>query len=219
MNSIKDVQLALQGFGFDPKGIDGRAGANTYAAIKGFQAARGLLADGILNWKTLNALFPGFAWSDKLPERAVQIACFQVGVREELGANDGLMVHAYQRAIGIGAGDSYCMALVVWCYDQAAESLSIANPLIRTGSVLDQLRRTKCKVIPSADYTDPQPGDIGIIKLSEIHGHTYLVISALAPGQVNTVEGNTNDDGSANGNGDYFRVRKVTQAIAFIRVV
>lgn len=216
--SIKDVQLALQHEEFDPKGIDGIAGADTYAAVKAFQVARGLTADGVLRWETLHALFPDFPWSTGLAELAMQIACFQVGVREENGANSGLMVHVYQRAVGIPSGSSYCMAFDVWCYDQASDALGIPNPLVRTGSVLDQLRRTTCKVIPASEYTDPQPGDIGIIDLGDDHGHTFLVISSAGDGQVNTVEGNTNDDGSANGNGDYFRKRTISHIKAFIRV-
>lgn len=215
--SIKDVQQALKNLGFDPKGIDGIAGPNTYSAVKALQQKHGLLEDGIIDWEVLIILFPSYPWSVILAERAMQIMCTQVGVREETGPNNGIEVRAYLKAVNLGPGYSYCMALVVWSFDQAAKSLNTVNPLVRTGGCLDQLKRTFCPVILSKDYTDPRPGDIGILDLGEGHGHTYMVISG-AGAVVNTVEGNTNDDGSSNGNGDYFRQRQIKSAKAFIRV-
>jgi peptidoglycan hydrolase-like protein with peptidoglycan-binding domain len=215
--NIKDIQHALTTQGFDTKGIDGIAGANTYAAVKAFQEAHGLPADSVLNFKTLNSLFPGFAWSLKLNERALQIACSMIGVREEKGPNDGLMVAAFQKDVDIHAGDSWCMALVVWSYDEASRSLGLTMPLVRTGSCMNQLTQTKCRVIPAEEYTDPQPGDIGIIDLGHWHGHTYLVAAPGCAGVVDSVEGNTNIDGSANGIGVFARQRIISHTKAFIR--
>lgn len=217
MRTIKDIQIVLRDRGYDPKGIDGIAGADTYAAIAAFQKAHSQISDGVLRWETLNALYPGYAWSDKLNERALQIACFMVGAREERGPNDGVMVCAFQQDVGIDPGSSWCMAMVYWVYDEAAHSLGIKNPLVATGGCLDQLQRTKCHVIPAAQYTDPQPGDMGIIDLGKGHGHTYLVVKAAGVGVVDTVEGNTNIDGSSNGNGQYFRQRIISHTKAYIR--
>ena len=221
--NIKDIQVALTMQGFDTKGIDGVAGANTYAAVRAFQEAHGFKADGILNWATLQAILPDFVWSDKLNERALQIACLLEGIREEKGPNDGVMVNAFQKDVGIDPGSSWCMAMVYWCYDEAAHSLGVKNPLAATGGCLEQLRRTKCRVIPADQYTDPQPGDIGIIDLKKVApgfdgpGHTFFVIIANDPGIVKTVEGNTNIDGSSNGNGTYRRERVILHIRAFIR--
>lgn len=212
--NIQDVQQELKALGYDPGPIDGIAGNMTYLAVKAFQFYKGLHADGVLDMPTLHALFPTFSWSDKLPELAMQIACFQVGVREE-GDNRGLMVQAYQACVGIDAGESYCMAFIYWCFDQAAKWLVVNNPLYRTGRVLEQLAEREDFKVPAEDV--PQPGDIGIIKLSATHGHCYIVRAPAEAGCVLSVEGNTNDDGSANGNGDYFRKRNIAKTTAFLR--
>lgn len=211
--TIIDVQTVLTTVGFSTKGIDGLAGPNTYQAVEAFQKSKGLKADGVLRWETLKALFPAYPWSPVLSLRAMEIACTQVGVREEDGANNGLMVDVYQRAVGISVGDSYCMAFVVWCYDQAADSLGVANPLIRTGGCLDQLARVNKSLVEQ----QPQVGDIGIIDEGQGHGHTFIVTMLLSAELVSTVEANTNDNGSSNGNGDYFRTRSIKQAKAYIR--
>lgn len=215
---IKDIQDRLIKLGLDPGAADGVAGGKTYSAIAEFQKERGLQTDGVLRWETLVNLFPDYNWAPTLATRALQIASFMVGVREEIGPNDGVMVRAFQRATGGSVGDSWCMDLVVWSYDQAAQGLLVRNPLIRTGSVMNQYRRTTCKIIPSVEYTDPKPGDIGIIDLGNDHGHTYLVKGAGGTGVVDTTEGNTNTDGSSNGNGAYFRQRIISHTKAFIRV-
>lgn len=221
--NIKDIQQALTMQGFDTKGIDGIAGANTYAAVTDFQNAHGFKANGVLNWGTLQAILPDFVWSDKLNERALQIASLLVGVREEKGPNDGVMVNAFQKDVGIDPGASWCMAMAYWSYDEAAHSLGMKNPLVPTGGCLDQLRRTKCQIIPAAEYTDPRPGDIGIIDIKKVApsfdgpGHAYFVVGPRDPGIVKSVEGNSNIDGSSNGNGQYSRERIISCTRAFIR--
>lgn len=56
--SITKVQTALSelGYSFKKYGIDGKFGWETYAAVKEFQKASGLLATGIIDQDTINAL-------------------------------------------------------------------------------------------------------------------------------------------------------------------
>lgn len=215
--SIKDIQAALLTAGFDPKGEDGLAGANTYAAVRAFQSSRGLTADGVLRWETLKLLLPDVAWAPTLAARALQIAELMVGVREEQGENAGVMVDVFLKDVGLGAGYSWCMAFVVWCYDQAAGSLGIKSPLAHTGGVLDQLAKTTCQVVPASAYASPQPGDIGILDFGNGEGHTFLVSGAASIAMVFSVEGNTNDNGSREGIGVFDRERTIAKTKAFIR--
>ena len=46
-DDVKTVQILLKANGHDPKGADGKWGANTTAAMKSWQKAEGLTADGI----------------------------------------------------------------------------------------------------------------------------------------------------------------------------
>lgn len=54
--SVRDVQRALERAGFDPGRIDGKMGKKTKAAIKAFQRAHNLTADGVVGRRTWNAL-------------------------------------------------------------------------------------------------------------------------------------------------------------------
>lgn len=53
---VADIQRALLRHGFDPKGVDGLMGDKTIAAIKAFQAARGLAQTGSADHLTRVAL-------------------------------------------------------------------------------------------------------------------------------------------------------------------
>ena len=50
--TTKEIQAALKNAGFDPGSLDGKMGAQTKDAIKGFQKANGLVADGRVGSKT-----------------------------------------------------------------------------------------------------------------------------------------------------------------------
>ena len=58
LKTTLEIQKALKKAGFDPGELDGRRGAATKRAIKQFQIAKGLTADGIYGPNTEAALFP-----------------------------------------------------------------------------------------------------------------------------------------------------------------
>ena len=60
------IQRALGKAGFDPGPLDGIRGRRTIAAIRGFQAAHGLVVDGIIGPETLRRLLPGAVPGDGL---------------------------------------------------------------------------------------------------------------------------------------------------------
>ena len=55
---IREVQLALRAAGFDPGSTDGRLGPRTRMAVRDFQLAHGLEADGKVGPKTWSKLEP-----------------------------------------------------------------------------------------------------------------------------------------------------------------
>lgn len=210
--NVKRVQEQLNLRGLGQLEVDGIAGAQTYAAVKSFQAVNGLNADGLVGTATLAKLFPvQEPQSDKLAIRAMQIAQNKVGVRELTGNNDGPEVEAYLKAVGLGKGYSWCMAFIVWCYDQAAAQLGLINPLVRTGGCMKQWNETICRKVST-----PQVGDIFIMDLGHGAGHTGIV-TGVRGDIVDTIEGNTNAGGSPNGDGVYVRSRNVNKIKGFIR--
>lgn len=56
--SVRDVQRALANAGFNPGSVDGKMGPKTQQAIKQFQTAEGLKADGVVGPQTWNRLSP-----------------------------------------------------------------------------------------------------------------------------------------------------------------
>jgi len=61
--SVKGIQTALASLGFDPGVADGTLGPNTAAAVKQFQSAHGLVADGQVGALTRQALAAALAAS------------------------------------------------------------------------------------------------------------------------------------------------------------
>jgi lysozyme len=57
MKSALEIQTALLAKGFDPKGLDGRWGDNSKAALAAFQKSVGLYPDGVFGAKTEAVLF------------------------------------------------------------------------------------------------------------------------------------------------------------------
>lgn len=46
--AVRQLQQALKGLGYDPGAVDGNFGSRTEAAVKAFQSAKGIAADGIV---------------------------------------------------------------------------------------------------------------------------------------------------------------------------
>ena len=76
------------------------------------------------------------------------------------------------------------------------------------------------KVALSAALKDPtiiKPGAIFIMDFGKGVGHTGLVVKVNKDGTVDTIEGNTNDEGSREGYEVCRRVRKLSSIKGFIQ--
>lgn len=144
--------------------------------------------------------------------KALEIALSQEGVREATGHNDGAPVEKYLKGVGLGKGYSWCMAFVYWCATQAAILLEEENPLLKTGGVLAQWNKRKNLRVEA-----PEPGDVFIIDYGKGKGHTGFVVS-VGDKVINTIEGNTNDKNSREGDGVYRRTRSMSSIKGYLRI-
>lgn len=210
---IKFLKAKLNDLGYEPQ-LDPNNdvfGEVTETVVKSFQYHNQLRDDGIvgrLSWdRLISPRVNQPVKSQVLRIRALQIMNTQLFVREKTGKNDGKEVEAYLKSIGLGAGYPWCQASVYWCYDLAAKQLSMVNPVPKTGGVLECLRQAKAKgyriILDPEQYMQ---GDQFIMDYGGGKGHTGL-IEAKVLTNVYTIEGNTNDEGSRDGNGMFERSR------------
>lgn len=150
---------------------------------------------------------------DSVRRKLQRIYRSQIGVREATGNNDGPEVEMYLRSTGLGKGNSWCAAFVHWCFQQAhipntvtAWSPTAHNP---NNIVWFQLKFQK----------KPLPGDVLTLysaSLGRIH-HTGFVDAEINTSLYQSVEGNTNDNGSVNGDGVYERKRSYNTTYSITR--
>jgi hypothetical protein len=216
---VKQVQARLDDVGCGPLGADGIFGAETESAVKLFQTRRNLQADGVVGPLTWAELFAESApVVDHAPAgilaAALATALSQEGVRET-SRNRGPQVDQYITSVGLNPAGafSWCQAFVYWCFDQAAQKAQIANPCVKTAGVLDHW--AKCppaaRIYADRAFDDPtliRPGAIFIVDHGAGKGHTGIV-TRVFDGQVGTIEGNTNQAGSREGDGVYQKVRTI----------
>ena len=130
-----------------------------------------------------------------LSEKALYIAKGYIGQKEmPKSSNWGKFVQDCLATVNIFSPAYWCMSFVYRCYKEAGISLKLFNPLFKTGGCLLQLQKTPKQNI----FTKPQVNDIFILDLGGGHGHTGIVCEVKG-NQFRAVEGNSNMDGSANG--------------------
>ena len=131
----------------------------------------------------------------------------QIGVREQGGANRGEQVEQYLASVNFGPGYAWCAAFVSWCYQQVEVSHPASawvpsyaikqNIIYQRGEPMRQL---------------PQSGDVFLIWYERLKRPAHMgFVDEWQKTWVITVEGNTNDDGSREGDGVYRKRRLLRQ--------
>jgi len=153
-----------------------------------------------------------------IAERLSKAAESQVGVRETR-TNGGERIAEYQRATWLPVGPwPWCAAFVCWCVREAMGGEQYTFPRPETAgawdfenwcrSVDDSVKLKK----PHKD--DIRRGDIVIFTFS----HIGIAVSDIGKdGIVQTVEGNTNAEGSREGDGVYRKRRHASKIRSVIR--
>lgn len=153
----------------------------------------------------------------------LKAAAGEIGYREGPG-ND----NKYGRYFKAN-GSAWCAQFVSWCAEEAGATRDAMFP--ETAWCPDLVawgRRTK-RIVRDPVKDDrsgtPAPGDIMLLQrvkgdpLYSPNGakHVGLVEKSLPGGRIQTIEGNTSTNGSAQGNGVYRLIRELTDRIIIVR--
>jgi uncharacterized protein (TIGR02594 family) len=114
--NVLEIQQALHAKGFDPGPHDGIRGRRTIAAIEDFQAANGLVVDGIVGPVTAKLLFTTLKPRAKPAVSAGTMPWFVeawrlIGTAEFEGAADNAKIVKWAKDLGIAYGDDE----IPWC--------------------------------------------------------------------------------------------------------
>lgn len=159
-----------------------------------------------------------------LPERLLAFAREEVGVLEE-SPNSGDRIRWYQSATALSPGAwPWCAAFVAQCLNLAIDAAGPVdlntearrhNWRCRSARAYDWEQWAAARGLQILDENAPlRPGDIVTFDFS----HIGIVESESGPHRVITIEGNTNADGSREGDGVYRRTRKRTLIRRVIRL-
>lgn len=136
MPEIKDMQQKLKDLGFDPKGVDGKYGNGTYAAVQAFQKANNLTVDGQAGPNTLKAID---AAAGKTKQASADTGASTAGV-------DG----AADAAANAGASDATTQAA------NTQTGTTQAKPDAETQKIIDQINQELEKLASAAQIPEPQ---------------------------------------------------------------
>lgn len=157
---------------------------------------------------------------ERIRLRVKKVYDSQVGIREATGRNDGKEVAQYLHYVGLGKGYAWCAAFVCWVLGQA----EVDNPKTAwTASLFphDKLVWPRGRVPTTGSRTtnNGQP----ITKTACVFGLYFPSLKRIAhcgfidewgEREVITVEGNTNDTGSREGDGVYRKRRPIRSLYA-----
>ncbi|WP_062056089.1 CHAP domain-containing protein [Aquimarina longa] len=131
----------------------------------------------------------------------------QIGVRET-GANMGIHVAKYLKSVGLKEGYAWCAGFVSWCYQNAGiqtpKSAWVPSYAIKGKRIYHRGKY---------EFKIPQKGDVFMIWSTQLNRPAHIgFIDQWKDQWVITVEGNTNNNGSREGDGVY-RKRRLKKQI------
>lgn len=130
----------------------------------------------------------------------------EVGVRELSGKNDGKRVEEYLAATNLGKGHAWCAAFVSWAFAQAG----FEEPNTPWSPALFPSNRLIWPQKADAKSAAPMRGDVFGIWFPQLKRIAHAgFVDEWGAAFVVTVEGNTNEAGSAEGDGVYRKRRPI----------
>lgn len=127
----------------------------------------------------------------------------QIGIREATGRNDGEQVEAYLKSVGRHKGDAWCAAFVHWTLEQCD------MPRVKSGWSPSWFPSSKVIYQRQSQHNQtPESGDVFGIWFQKLKRIAHVgFIDQWQNDWVTTVEGNTNEAGSREGDGVYKKRR------------
>lgn len=207
-------------------GTDGDFGSATEKAVKAFQADSGLASTGIVDSNTFAklvapmqaALQPLAPTGGSLGDMVVAYAQqhLRQHPREVGGQNRGTWVRLYMNG-NEGEQWAWCAGFVCFCLKQACDTLNLTTPITPSFSC-DALATSAKSHHILVDHSHIKPGSLFLVKKSASDWiHTGIVIS-VDTHTCETIEGNTNDDGSREGYEVCARTRAFSDKLDFILI-
>lgn len=145
----------------------------------------------------------------KPQHEVIEVAMQEVGVREATGQNDGFHVEKYLATTGLSGGYAWCAALVNWVMLQVGYDIPAT---LRAWSPSWFPPNKTFWINGVAEFIQPIPGDVfGIYFKSKGRIAHVGLIKKWKGHYANTIEGNTNDAGSREGDGVYIKRRMKKQ--------
>lgn len=216
--------------------MDGDFGPATEAAVKVFQKNSGLVATGVVDRETFDALsaplrraFSGLSPGGSLNQRTCHVAGLHLQNKPfelEVGGetNCGPWVRSFMDG-NDGSIWLWCMGFVQTAIDQAASEMNVDfrdwMPHTYSCDTIGNFCLAKGALVRNEEWKlDPalaNPGDVFLMRKSRYDWNHTGIIAGVEGQTIRTIEGNTNHGGSRNGNGVYARIRNYHQsAIDFI---
>lgn len=155
-------------------------------------------------------------------ERALLVAaheCDVLHVRESGGANRGARVEMYLASAGLGPGNPWCAAFVTWCLRKAGYE---GGPQAGMGAVRYWAKWAEDRGRLLSGGAFASRGDLFLWVNPDGTGHIGFVCEAarrFGVWWVRTLEGNSNEAGSREGDSVVRKWRRVSARMRFVRLV
>lgn len=203
--------LSLNGFSV---AIEEDFGPATEAALKRFQAKAGLSVTGVADAATFDRLVaPMKAAVAAIPAQGRSLGSLVVAYasqhlrqrpREIGGENQGPWVRLYMDG-NDGPAWPWCAGFATFCLQQAAKTLGVPMPVERTFScdLLASFGREKGRFLSTLtappDRTLIRPGSLFLRRRTAHDWEHTGIVTEVDEETFQTIEGNTNDEGSREG--------------------
>lgn len=223
-DDVKFLQESLNSVGNYGINVNGTFDSSTESVVKAFQKNNGLTSDGIVGPMTRNAIMSKLNTSSEasqskpssLMQAILETAQSFVG-QKEISGNMGFKQPFFLRlmeSIGWRRSWAWCSMFCKLVYTEASKKVGV-DPKNITKHISPSVQRTKANFIKAGiplqtDWTKVKPGAYisWVSSRDRAKGHTGILIEFLDNGKkMKTIEGNTNAEGSREGDSVAVKIR------------